>query len=151
MSRKDFHSWLLRYRGKYKVSPKKTWGKKCVCSRNLEFWAQTHFSTCPTRKVGLSWLRQVILGLLHKVGPLQASTVASARWWLLPERVWGTEATSVHDGLVIRLVNISWAPLFNFCHLIILPTLHSTYFFLHRQGQINVELASLTAFKYMFP
>ena len=47
------------------------------------------------------------------------------------------------------------SPLFNFYHPVFLPTLHSTlntYFFLHKQGQINVELASLTAFGiYVFP
>jgi len=60
MSRKNSNSWLLRYWRKYRVFPKKLWGKKCVSSRNSTFCSQTHLSTGPSPKVGLSWLRQGI-------------------------------------------------------------------------------------------
>ena len=40
-SRKNSHGWLLRYRGKYRVSPIQMREKKCVISRNSDFCAQT--------------------------------------------------------------------------------------------------------------
>jgi hypothetical protein len=47
MNRKNSNGWLSRYGGKYRVFPKKVRVKKCVCSRNWDFCAQTHLSTGP--------------------------------------------------------------------------------------------------------
>jgi hypothetical protein len=54
MSRKNSHGWLLRYRGKYRVSPIQMSEKKCVISRNSDFCAQTLRRRVHPAEVGLS-------------------------------------------------------------------------------------------------
>src|SRR5882762_9170894 len=96
MSRKNSHGWLLRYRGKYRVSPIQMQGKKMDCFSSFflmfchpPFTAPaSSIPTCPTS-----------VRLAAVVGPpLPLTFGVSIQWGRISEAVVDTHYVSTHKS-----------------------------------------------------